>query len=173
MKVVLHICCGVCAAGAVTELAQEGHAILGYFYNPNIYPLEEYQRRLEAAIKVAKMLHFSLKKGLYTPEKWFEATEFMKAEPEGGNRCQICYRMRLQETFDYVEQCGADCFTSTLSISPHKSASTINEIGREIGGNKFLTKDFKKKEGFKRASQLARQWGLYRQNYCGCIYSKR
>jgi len=173
MNVVLHVCCGVCAAGAATDLAREGHSVLGYFYNPNIYPFEEYQKRLQAAIKVANILRFPLKEGLYTPEKWLEATELMKAEPEGGNRCRVCYRMRLQETFYYLEQCGADCFTSTLSISPHKSVITINMIGREIGGDKFLARDFKKKEGFKRAYQLARQWGLYRQNYCGCVYSLR
>lgn len=173
MKVVLHVCCGICAAGAAADLSQEGHSVLGYFYNPNIHPFEEYQRRLQAAIKVANMLHFSLEEGLYTPEEWLRATESMKAEPEGGYRCQACYRMRLQETFHYLEQCGADYFTSTLSVSPHKSAITINMIGREIGGNKFLTRDFKKKEGFRRASKLARQWGLHRQNYCGCIYSLR
>jgi len=173
VNVVLHVCCGVCAAGAAVDLMQEGHYVLGYFYNPNIYPFEEYQRRLQAAIEVADILHFPLQDGLYTPEEWLKETESMKAEPEGGCRCLTCYRIRLQETFHYLELCEADCFTTTLSVSPHKSATAISKIGREIGGDKFLARDFKKKEGFKRASQLAKQWGLYRQNYCGCIYSVR
>jgi len=173
MNVVLHVCCGVCAAGAAVDLAQEGHSVLGYFYNPNIYPFKEYCRRLQSAIKVANMLHFPLKEGLYIPEEWLKVTESMASEPEGGKRCHACYRMRLQETFNYLKQCGADYFTSTLSISPHKSTAAVNRIGSEIGGDKFLARDFKKKEGFKRASQLAKQWGLYRQNYCGCIYSLR
>ena len=173
MKVVLHVCCGVCAAGAAEELTQEGHHVLGYFYNPNIYPFEEYQRRFQTAIEVANILHFPIEEGLYTQEEWLKETESMKSEPEGGSRCLTCYRIRLRETFRYLEICGADYFTSTLSISPHKSAAAINRIGREIGGDKFLARDFKKKEGFKRASQLAKKWGLYRQNYCGCIYSIR
>ena len=173
MNVVLHVCCGVCAAGAAVQLIQEGYYVLGYFYNPNIYPFEEYQRRLQTAIEVANILHFPLREGLYTSEEWLRETESMKAEPEGGRRCLTCYRIRMRETFRYLELCEADYFTSTLSISPHKSSAAINRIGREIGGDKFLARDFKKKEGFNRASQLAKKWGLYRQNYCGCIYSIR
>jgi predicted adenine nucleotide alpha hydrolase (AANH) superfamily ATPase len=173
MKVVLHICCGVCAAGAAEALSREGHELLGLFYNPNIHPVEEYQRRLETARKVAKELDFPLEAGPYTPEEWFSQTASLKDEPEGGRRCQVCYRLRLEKTYDYMVACGADAFTTTLTISPHKSAQVINKIGQEIGGERFLIRDFKKKEGFKRAVQLARQWELYRQDYCGCMYSMR
>jgi predicted adenine nucleotide alpha hydrolase (AANH) superfamily ATPase len=173
MKVVLHVCCGVCAAGAAVALAEEGHQVLGYFYNPNIHPAEEYERRLEAARQVAGKLKFILETGLYMPEKWLKETEALKAEPEGGKRCQVCYRIRLEKTCQHLEECAADAFTTTLTISPHKSAAIINKIGREIGGDKFLARNFKKKEGFKRAVELARQWGLYRQGYCGCLYSVR
>ncbi len=172
MNVLLHVCCGVCAAGAAEALAAEGHRVLGFFYNPNIHPQEEYQKRLDVARKVAKELNFPLDIGPYIPEEWLALTDSLKDEPEGGGRCSVCYRMRLQKTFDYMSNCGADAFTTTLTISPHKSAKIINEIGLEIGGDKFLVRDFKKKDGCKRAVELAKKWELYRQDYCGCVYSK-
>ncbi len=172
MKVVLHICCGVCAAGAVETLIAEGHHVIGLFYNPNIHPEEEYQRRLDVARKVAKELNFQLEAGPYGPEEWLNITEPLKDEPEGGRRCHVCYRMRLQKTFDFMLSNGSDAFTTTLTISPHKSAQVINNIGQEIGGDKFLVRDFKKKDGFKRAMELAKKWELYRQGYCGCVYSQ-
>ena len=95
MKIVLHICCGVCAAGAVERLTLEGHQALGLFYNPNIHPLEEYNRRLEVAHKVAKELSFSLEVAPYIPEEWFKETSFLENEPEGGKRCEVCFRLRL------------------------------------------------------------------------------
>ncbi len=171
MKVVLHICCGVCAAGAAEALAGEGHEVLGFFYNPNIHPAEEYQRRLGAACKVAQELNFQLEAGSSTPEEWSSQPSSLKDEPEGGKRCQVCYRLRLEKTYDYMVSCGADAFTTTLTISPRKPAQVINRIGQETGGEKFLARDFKKKEGFKRAVELARRWQLYRQDYCGCMYS--
>ena len=173
MKIALHTCCGVCAAGAAEVLISEGHQVLGFFYNPNIQPAEEYQRRLETARRVAQELHFPLEEPVYEPEKWLEQTSSLRDEPEGGRRCQVCYRLRLDKTYDYMAECGADAFTTTLTIGPQKSAKVINGIGQEIGGEKFLGRDFKKKEGFKRAVELAKQWQLYRQDYCGCIYSMR
>jgi len=172
MKIVLHVCCGVCAAGAADTLAAEGHQVIGFFYNPNIHPEAEYQKRLDVARKVAKELNFPLEAGPYTPAEWYRLTDSLKHEPEGGQRCQVCYRFRLQKAFDYMSTCGANAFTTTLTISPHKSAQIINKIGQEIGGDKFLVRDFKKKDGFKRAVQLAKKWELYRQDYCGCVYSK-
>jgi len=173
VKIALHICCGVCAAGVVEALATEGHQVIGFFYNPNIHPAEEYERRLETTYSVAQELNFPLQVAPYTPEEWLRATDSLKHEPEGGKRCQVCFSIRLQKTYHYLLDCGADAFTTTLTISPHKSAQAINKIGQEVGGDKFLVRDFKKKEGFKRAIQLARQWELYRQDYCGCIYSMR
>jgi predicted adenine nucleotide alpha hydrolase (AANH) superfamily ATPase len=173
MKIVLHICCGVCAAGAIEALANEGHQVIGFFYNPNIYPEEEYRRRLEVAFKVAEEFNSPVEVGPYIPEEWLALTDSLKDEPEGGKRCPVCYRLRLQKTHDFMIACGANTFTTTLTISPHKSAQVINSIGQEIGGEKFLVRDFKKKDGFKRAVQLAKRWELYRQDYCGCIYSKR
>ena len=171
MNVILHICCGVCAAGAADVLLAEGHRVTGYFYNPNIYPEEEYRLRLEAARCTAEKLKFELADGPYDVENWNPATAALGGEPEGGARCSICYRIRLEKTYGFMRERGADAFTSTLTISPHKSASEINRIGMEIGGVNFISRDFKKKDGFKRAVEMARNWELYRQNYCGCIYS--
>jgi predicted adenine nucleotide alpha hydrolase (AANH) superfamily ATPase len=171
MKVVLHICCGVCAAGAAGVLLSEGHEVSGYFYNPNIYPRDEYDRRLDAARLVSQKLGFEIIEGLYDNAAWQHATAGQENEPEGGLRCTACFRVRLQMTLNQALESGADVFTSTLTISPHKSAVEINRIGEKIGGETYLSRDFKKKDGFKRAIQAARKWGLYRQNYCGCIYS--
>ena len=173
MKIVLHICCGVCAAGAVEALATEGHQVIGFFYNPNIHPAEEYERRLETTRRVAQELNFPLEVAPYTPEEWLRETDSLKHEPEGGKRCQVCFRIRLEKTYHHLIDCGADAFTTTLTISPHKSVEAVNNIGREVGGERFLVRDFKTKDGFKRAIRLARQWELYRQDYCGCIYSMR
>lgn len=152
-------------------LLSEGHGVTGYFYNPNIYPRDEYDRRLDAARLVAQKLGFEIVEGPYDTAAWQLATAGRENEPEGGLRCTACFRVRLQMTFNRVLESGADAFTSTLTIGPHKSAVEINRIGEEIGGENYLSRDFKKKDGFKRAMQTARTWGLYRQNYCGCIHS--
>ena len=173
MKIVLHICCGVCAAGVAERLISEGHEVLGLFHNPNIHPLEEYERRLEAADKVAQELKFPLEAPAYIPEEWFQEAGSLENEPEGGRRCEVCFRLRLKQTYLYLQDCGGDAFTTTLTISPHKSAAVINKIGQGIGGDRFLVRDFKKQAGFQRAIKLAEQWALYRQSYCGCVYSMR
>lgn len=173
MKIVLHICCGVCAAGVVERLTSEEHEVIGFFYNPNIHPVEEYNRRLEVARQVAKKLDLPLEVPPYTTEEWFKETASLENEPEGDRRCEACFRLRLKKTYHYMEECGGDVFATTLTVSPHKSAEVINRVGREVGGERFLARDFKKKEGFKRTAELAKKWALYRQDYCGCIYSMR
>jgi len=154
-------------------LTLEGHQVLGLFYNPNIHPLEEYQRRLEVTHSVAKELNFPVEVAPYNPEEWFNQTASLGSEPEGGKRCEVCFWLRLDKTFQSMENHGCDAFTTTLTVSPHKSAEVINRLGREVGGERFLVRDFKKKEGHRRATELAKQWSLYRQDYCGCIYSLR
>ena len=173
MKIVLHICCGVCAAGVVERLTSEGHEVLGLFFNPNIHPLEEYERRLAATVKVAKELDFPLVAGTYTPEEWLAETNPLENEPEGGRRCEVCFRFRLKTTYLYLQGNGGDSFTTTLTVSPSKSAIVINQVGQEIGGDKFLARNFKKQAGFQQATALANKWALYHQNYCGCCYSMR
>lgn len=173
MKIVLHVCCGVCAAGVVNTIIEEGHEVTGFYYNPNIHPEREYLKRLETTRRVARELNFPLVAAPYAPDEWFEQAEPLKHEPEGGKRCEVCFGIRLRKTYQYLLEYGLDAFTTTLTISPHKRAETVNTIGRQIGGSTFLARDFKKQDGFKKANQLAKQWGLYHQDYCGCLYSMR
>jgi predicted adenine nucleotide alpha hydrolase (AANH) superfamily ATPase len=171
MKIVLHICCAVCASGATEKLIQEGHQVFGYFFNPNIYPPEEYYHRLNDARRVSQELGFSLSEGPYIPEEWARAVAGLEIEPEGGSRCSVCFKLRLQQAHKYMLTCGCDAFTCTLTMSSNKPAAVIGRIGRELAGEKYLEIDFKKKDGLKRANELAKKWNLYRQHYCGCVYS--
>ena len=173
MKVLLHICCGVCAAGSTEQLISEGHRLTGYYFNPNISPAEEYAKRLTAATTVAGIMHFQVIVPPYNPEKWLESTANLAQEPEGGKRCEVCFKIRLKATYDYMRVNDFDVFTTTLTIGPQKSTELINCIGREIGGEKFLVRNFKKQGGYQRAVQLTKQYQIYRQNYCGCLYSLR
>lgn len=171
MKILLHICCGVCAAGSAQVLLAEGHQLTGYFYNPNISPASEYLRRLKTAHLTADKLGFELIDGLYEPAAWLASVSGFQEEPEGGKRCSVCYQIRLEKSFAMMQEKKLDAFTSTLTISPHKSAQIINSIGRQIGGESFIARDFKKKDGFKQAVAMAKKWELYRQVYCGCQFS--
>jgi predicted adenine nucleotide alpha hydrolase (AANH) superfamily ATPase len=173
VKIVLHVCCGVCAAGVVETLLSEGHEVCGLFCNPNIYPVEEYQRRLEAARTVAERMSFRLDESPYVPEEWLKEAASLAEEPEGGARCEVCFRFRLGRTHLHMLDSGADAFTTTLTVSPHKRATVVNRVGGGIGGDRFLARDFKKRDGFKRATALAKEWGIYQQSYCGCLYSMR
>jgi Uncharacterized protein conserved in bacteria len=173
MKVLLHICCGVCVVGSAENLMSEGHSLTGYYCNPNISSEEEHSKRLEAAQTIAAIMNFQIIVPAYNPEKWRESTANLMHEPEGGKRCAVCFRIRLQATYDYMLENDFDVFTTTLTISPRKSTENINRIGWEIGGNRFLVRDFKKNGGYQRTVQLAKQYQIYRQNYCGCVYSLR
>jgi predicted adenine nucleotide alpha hydrolase (AANH) superfamily ATPase len=173
MKVLLHICCGICAIGAAKQLMTEGHEVTGYFFNPNIHPSEEYKLRLYAAEVVADALGFELETGDYDPAKWLDETIHFASEKEGGKRCQLCYQIRLQQAFVKMQEINTDAFTSTLTMGPMKPAAVINKIGGDIGGDKYLPRDFKKKDWIKKAGETAGELGIYRQNYCGCIYSMR
>jgi len=173
MKVVLHICCGVCAAGVIERLQSEGHEVTGFFYNPNIHPPEEYERRLEVARTVAEEFKIPLTVAPYDPGEWYEAAGSMGSEPEDGERCTVCYRLRLTRTKNYLDESKSEAFTTTLTISPRKKAETVNRVGKDIGGEQYLARDFKKQDGFKRSMELAKKWELYRQHYCGCVFSMR
>ena len=172
MKILLHICCGVCAASAAEQLLCDGHSITGFFYNPNIHPVDEYQKRFTAVKKVADELSFKLVEGPYDRERWFELVKGKEYEPEGAARCDVCFRMRLEKTYEFSKKNNFNMFTTTLTVGPMKDAVKVNSIGYDIGGDKFIPANFKKGDGFKRAIELAGEFGLYRQHYCGCIYSK-
>lgn len=171
MKVLLHICCGICAGSVAERLLAEGHTVTGYFYNSNIHPSEEYERRLRVTRQVTDWLNIPLVVPDYTPDIWHRLTRELADEPEGGKRCEICFRLRLQTTADYASQHDFEAFTTTLTVSPHKPAVVVNRIGSELGGERFLARDFKKKDGFKRAQAISHQLDLYHQRYCGCVYS--
>jgi len=147
--------------------------VVGYFYNPNIHPEEEYLRRLEAARKVADFFEVPLLEDEYNPEDWWKEIQGWEEEPEGGKRCEICFRLRLERTFKKMKEENIPLFTTTLTVSPHKKVTAINRIGEEIGKEKFLVRIFRKQDGFKKAIEWAKKLSLYRQNYCGCLLSRR
>ena len=174
-RMLLHICCAPCAAYVVRVL-RERFVVAGYFYNPNIQPEEEYALRKEEMERYALEIALPLHIGEYDVKRWFDLIKGYEEEPEGGARCAICYRMRLERTAQYASAHRFEYVTTTLSISPHKKAAVINRIGEELAQTydvKFYGADFKKKNGFKISSQISRELGLYRQNYCGCVFSKR
>ncbi|MFH1577854.1 MAG: epoxyqueuosine reductase QueH [Candidatus Omnitrophota bacterium] len=173
-KILLHICCGICASSVVQRLRHEGFKVFGVFYNPNIHLEDEYRRRLGVAREVCEILKFDLIPADYNKDNWLGQVKGLEDEPEGGKRCNLCFKQRLQETARKAQESGIDYFATTLSISPHKKAALINKIAKSIGGPiKFFDCDFKKKGGFALAIEFAKRYNLYRQNYCGCIYSKQ
>jgi len=150
--------------------------VTGCFYNPNIHPRDEYQLRLKEMRRYARQIGLDVVELPYDPDHWFEAIQGHEADPEGGERCVLCYRIRLEPVARLARERGYLYFATTLTVSPHKRASTINPLGREIGnreGMTFYEADFKKREGFKISCQISREAGLYRQDYCGCIFSRQ
>ena len=178
-KLLLHACCAPCSS-AVLERIGNFFEISILYYNPNITEKEEYEKRIVEIKKLISMIHpkykVSLIEGDYNPEKFFEMAKGLEKEPERGKRCYKCYEMRLEETAKIAEKLGFNHFATTLTLSPHKNNNWINEIGEELTkkyNTKYLYSDFKKKNGYKRSIELSKEYNLYRQDYCGCIYSKR
>ena len=172
-EILLHICCGVCASSVVERLREQGFRPLGFFYNPNIHPKTEYLKRQEITKQVASILGFELVNTTYDKQDWFLKTKGLEKEPEGGKRCSVCFKMRLEATKLKAQQMHIPKFTTTLTVSPHKNVAVINEIGSSLDPSGFLPEDFKKQDGFRLAMDFAKRYNLYRQNYCGCIYSKQ
>ncbi|MDO4343302.1 MAG: epoxyqueuosine reductase QueH [Eubacteriales bacterium] len=175
----LHSCCAPCSS-YVLEYLSKYFQITVFYYNPNIYPREEYEKRVQEQKRFIRELPaeypISFMEGEFDDSRFYECTRGMEKEPEGGARCLKCYRLRLEETARLAAVQKADFFASTLTISPLKNAGAINEIGEALAleyGVSWLPSDFKKKNGFKRSGELSREYGLYRQNYCGCVFSKR
>lgn len=174
-KLLFHACCAPCVTYPFSILSSE-YNITVYFYNPNIHPVKEYKQRLSSIKKLALAWKFELIIASYDKENWFDAVGGLEQCKEGGKRCVECFRLRLQKTAEVAKQKSFDFFASTLTVSPLKNAEIINNLGNEIQietGINYLESNFKKKDGFKKSCQLSRQENLYRQNYCGCIYSKR
>ena len=178
-SVLLHVCCAPCSSYCL-EYLSEYFDITVYYYNPNITKPEEYAYRLsEEKRYIALRTDFRHPVGMteseYDPKVFFEAVKGLEKEPEGGARCEQCFRLRLEASAKKAKELGMDCFTTTLTISPLKNAALLNEIGEETGeryGVMWLPSDFKKKEGYKRSIVLSHEYDLYRQNYCGCVFSR-
>ena len=168
-KLLIHACCGPCST-SVLELLNKYFLIDVLYYNPNIYPEEEYKKRLNELKKVSKnVISLSYDSNLFT-----DLVKGLETEKEGGLRCYKCIEARLRKTATYAKENGYDFFTTTLSVSPHKNSKMINEIGYKLEKEyniKYLYSDFKKKEGYKRSITLSKDLNLYRQTYCGCKYS--
>ncbi len=181
-KLLLHSCCGPCSSACIEKLQSE-YDVTVFFFNPNITDQAEYEKRRETQIALIRALNdrpdapgkVGFLEGPYDPEEFFRAVRGFEEEPEGGARCPICFRMRLEETAKAALQNGFDMFTTTLTVSPHKSYPIISALGKKVGteyGIGYLDADFKKKDGFKRSIELSKKYHLYRQNYCGCEFSK-
>lgn len=178
-SLLLHSCCAPCSSYVLEYLSQY-FSITVFYYNPNIFPAEEYYKRVEEQKRLISLLPVKNKvsfiEGGYDSAEFFKCVKGLEDIPEGGERCFACYRLRLERAAQIAEQQGFDYFTTTLSISPYKNAPKLNEIAQELSeiyGVKNLPSDFKKKEGYKRSILLSQQYGLYRQDYCGCVFSKR
>jgi len=175
-KLLLHVCCAPCSSYVLEAIAAHFDVTL-YFYNPNISPAEEFKKRLDELKRfVGEAGHaVSFSVPAYDPSEFFSRVKGLEDLPERRERCRVCYELRLRKTALAAKDGGYDLFTTTLSISPHKNAEWLNEIGlsleKEIGVP-YLCSDFKKRGGYKRSIALSREYGLYRQNYCGCIFSK-
>ena len=189
----LHSCCAPCSSYVLEYLSQY-FFITVFYYNPNIYPDEEYYKRVEeqkhfiqrfnensrqASMEAGAQRRFhkiSFVEGNYDKERFYAMAKGLEQVPEGGERCFACYELRLREAAEHAQRLGMDYFTTTLSISPMKNAEKLNEIGEKLAqeyGVKYLTSDFKKKNGYKRSTELSREYGMYRQDYCGCVFSLR
>lgn len=174
----LHSCCGPCSSYCL-EVLSKYFFVTVLWFNPNIHPKEEYLLRLENQKKIIDSLPATHPVKLevlpYDAKRYFELVKGFESEPEGGERCELCFIQRLEKCAEYAKEKGFDYFTTTLTVSPHKNAPLINSIGEEMQekyGVKFLPSDFKKKNGYKRSIELSKEYGLYRQDYCGCIFSK-
>lgn len=177
-KLLLHSCCAPCSS-YVLEYLSPNYEITVFYYNPNISEQEEYSLRVEEQKRLLQQMQFlnpvSFLEGDYEPELFFAMSKGLEKCKEGTERCFGCYEQRLEKTAKVAKEKGFDCFTTTLSVSPLKNAEVLNEIGERLSwlyDIPYLNSNFKKKNGYARSVQLSKQYELYRQNYCGCIYSK-
>lgn len=177
-KLLLHVCCAPCSTYVIKLLSEE-YDITALFYNPNMSDADEYDKRVKELRRFVTEAEFAKNTKIvikeYAPEVFYEMSRGLEDEPERGRRCYECYRLRMEEAASYAKENGFDIFTTTLSISPHKNAGWLNEIGNCLSQKykiDYMYSDFKKKNGYLQSIQLSKEYNLYRQNYCGCIYSK-
>jgi len=174
-KMLLHCCCAPCSTHPIRMLQNE-FEVTAFFYNPNIHPEKEYRQRLFEMKMLMEKWGIPMIIDNYDVDQWFDSVKGFEEEAEGGKRCAICYEFRLLKTVQVANENGFDYFATTLSVSPHKKADIINAIGKKLEkqyGVPFYAADFKKKDGFKIGCEISREEGLYRQHYCGCVFSQR
>ena len=178
-RLFLHSCCAPCSSYVLEYLSQY-FEITVFYFNPNIAPEEEYRKRVEEQRRLIEQLPavypIQFEEGRYVPEEFYSRVRGLEKEPEGGARCRVCFELRLEEAARLASESGYDYYTTTLSISPLKNAQVLAQVAVEMGekwGVRWLPSDFKKKEGYKRSIQLSAEYELYRQNYCGCVFSRR
>lgn len=177
-KLLLHACCAPCSS-YVLEYLSRYFAITVFYYNPNITEAGEYAHREEEEKRLIREMPLSYPveflSGDYEPERFLQEVQGLEGKPEGGERCAVCFRLRLSACAKAAKENGFDCFATTLTISPLKNAALINAIGEEAAetyGVPYLASDFKKNGGYQRSIELSREYDLYRQNYCGCVFSR-
>lgn len=174
-ELLLHVCCAPCAT-YVIDVLSERYTVTAFFYNPNIHPAEEYERRLLEVRRYTELHDTPLIVAEDDAAVWHERIRGFEQELEGGKRCEQCFRLRLEKTAATAAERDIALFTTTLSISPHKDFSVLHAIGSQAAERfkrSFLARDFKKNDGYKKSCQLSQQYGLYRQRYCGCVYSMK
>lgn len=173
-KLLLHSCCGPCSSSVIERL-KNYFDITVLYYNPNIEPKEEYDKRKSEQLKLLNILNIKHMDIDYLNEEYHDKVKGYEQEPENGLRCSLCFELRLEKTAKLALENNFDYFSTTLTVSPHKNSKLINEIGLKLQDKyniKFLVSDFKKEEGYKRSIELSKKYDLYRQDYCGCLYSK-
>ncbi|PIT90230.1 MAG: recombinase [Candidatus Komeilibacteria bacterium CG10_big_fil_rev_8_21_14_0_10_41_13] len=174
-QLLLHVCCGPCAIYVAKKLSEDYKVTL-FFYNPNIWPEEEYLRRLGAVQGWADKADFELAVGQFNQEDWFKAVQGLENEPEGGARCPLCFKLRLEQAAKYAKENNFPAFASTLTIGRNKKAEIINPIGLQLAqdhGLEFIAGDWKKQGGQEESCRLVKETDMYRQHYCGCKFSFR
>jgi epoxyqueuosine reductase len=176
MKILLHVCCGPCSTAVIEQLEAEGHELVLFFPNSNIYPLAEREKRLKYAIEVSKIYGCEFIFEDYDHSDWLSFVRGLEAEPQGGKRCEKCFEHNLRKAAMKALETGTEGFTTTLTVSRFKKSPSVIGVGLKVGGElgvRFLDYDFKKKGGYDRSIKLAKKYGLYRQDYCGCEFSAR
>jgi epoxyqueuosine reductase len=176
MRILLHACCAPCGGQVINELKRAGHDVSVYFYNPNIFPEDEYELRLKEVERYCNKLGVELIEGKYEHDEWLDFIKGLENEPERGARCEKCFQKRLSEVAQRASEEGFDAIASTLTISPHKPAEMVNNIGHEFAdfyNLKFIDNIWRKNEGFKKSCKISEEEDFHRQDYCGCEYSRR
>lgn len=174
-KLLLHSCCGPCSTHVI-EVLKNDYDLTIYYYNPNIDTTEEYTRRLSEQKRYCKEVGIEVLEDGYNPDDFLLCVKGLETEREGGARCPVCFKLRLAKTAQKAKELGFDVFGTTLTVSPHKNAELINGIGKVVEKEKqieFIEGNYKKQDGYKKSIELSKKYNLYRQNYCGCVFSKQ